>query len=182
MSIFDEVQQLEHLTVYGKSLVKYANSLEPGLVFTRRDGWWIPADERRFIGFRFQWTNLVSITLRLFGAPQEHLIQDDLMIKKSKSGYSECRVTDEDQLMAATVSIWRAHQLFHRGRSRKPGALFLMDENATIKSGPKNWLRPRPVERIDGDDTTTLVETHEWYNEVREFMKKNKLIDSSIVA
>ncbi len=182
MSIFDEVQQLEHLTVYGKSLVKYANSLEPGLVFTRREGWWTPDDERRFVMFQFQWSSMVAINLRLFGDPEEQFLQDDLMMKKAKGGYSECRITDADQLMAATVSIWRGHQLFHRGSARQRGGLFMMDEFSTIKSGPKNWLRPRPVENYSGDDTTTLVDTHEWYNEVREFMKRNKLIDSSMIA
>ena len=33
MSIFNEVQQLEELAVIGKALIKYAISIEPGLVF-----------------------------------------------------------------------------------------------------------------------------------------------------
>ena len=84
MSIFDEVQQMEHLTVIGKSLIKYAMSIEPGLVFERNAVGWIPNDERNFVGFRFQWTDSLSITLSLYGSPKEHLVQDDLDIKKGK--------------------------------------------------------------------------------------------------
>ena len=65
MSIFNEVQQLEHLTVIGKSLIKYAMSIEPGIVFKRKVDWWLPDDEQNFVGFQFQWTNALSITISL---------------------------------------------------------------------------------------------------------------------
>jgi len=46
MSIFNEVQQLEHLTVIGKSLIKYAMSIEPGIVFERKADWWTPDEDQ----------------------------------------------------------------------------------------------------------------------------------------
>jgi hypothetical protein len=180
MSIFDEVQQLEHLTVIGKSLIKYAMSIEPGIVFERKIDWWIPHGDQDFVGFQFQWTNALSITINLHGMPQEQFKQDDLVIKKGRFNNSECRVTDENQLMAASVCIWRAHQLFHQGSARNSGALFLADEVKTVN---KNWLRPRPDEVATMDcGNPYLIETSKWYSEVRDFMRKNKIIDSSLIA
>jgi len=180
MSIFNEVQQLEHLTVIGKSLIKYATSIEPGIVFKRKVDWWLPDDEQNFIGFRFQWTNALSITLSLYGMPHEQFKQDDLVIKKGKFNNSECRITDESQLMAASVCIWRAHQLFHQGSGRNAGALLLADEVKTVN---KNWLHPRPDEVMSMDcGNPYLRDTSNWYSEVRDFMKKNKIIDSSLIA
>ena len=128
MSIFNEVQQLEELAVIGKALVKYAISIEPGLVFERQDSWWIPPVERNFVGFQFQWSDTLSIRLSLYGPPEEQFQQDDLIVRKSRFNYSKCRLTDENQLMAATVCIWRAHQLFHRERSIETGGLVLVDQ------------------------------------------------------
>lgn len=180
MSIFNEVQQLEHLTVIGKSLIKYATSIEPGIVFKRKVDWWLPDNEQNFVGFQFQWTNALSITLSLYGMPHEQFKQDDLAIKKGKFNNSECRITDENQLMAASVCIWRAHQLFHQGSGRNAGALLLADEVKTVN---KNWLRPRPDEVMNMDcGNPYLKDTSNWYSEVRDFMKKNKIIDSSLIA
>jgi len=180
MSILNEVQQLEHLAVIGKSLIKYAMSIEPGIVFERKTDWWIPQGEQQFVGFQFQWTDALSITISLHGMPQEQFKQDDLIIKKGKSNNSECRVTDENQLMAASVCIWRAHQLFHKGSGRSNGALLLADEVKTVN---KNWLRPRPDEVTTMDcGNPYLMDTRNWYGEVRDFMKKNKIIDSSLIA
>jgi hypothetical protein len=180
MSILNEVQQLEHLTVIGKSLIKYAMSIEPGIVFERKADWWMPQGDEQFVGFQFQWTDALSITISLYGMPQEQFKQDDLIIKKGKSNYSECRVTDENQLMAASVCIWRAHQLFHQGSGRNNGALLLADEVKTVN---KNWLRPRPDEVTTMDcGNPYLMDTRNWYSEVRDFMKKNKIIDSSLIA
>ena len=128
MSIFNEVQQLEELAVIGKALIKYAISIEPGLVFERQDGWWLPSIERNFIGFRFHWSDMVSITLSLYGSPDEQFKQDDLIIKQGKFNYSKTLLTDECQLMAATVCTWRAHQLFHKERHIETGGLILIDE------------------------------------------------------
>jgi hypothetical protein len=180
MSIFNEVQQLEHLAVIGKSLIKYAVSIEPGIVFERKADWWMPDGDHNFVGFQFQWTNELSITISLFGKPQEQFKQDDLVIKKGMLNNSECRVTDENQLMAASVCIWRSHKLFHQGSDKNNGALLLADE---VKTVDNNWLRPRP----DGVATMNcgnpyLADTSIWYGEVRDFMKKNKIIDSSLIA
>lgn len=128
MSIFNEVQQLEELAVIGKALIKYAVSIEPGLVFERQDGWWLPTIEKNFIGFRFHWSDMVSITLSLYGSPDEQFRQDDLIIKQGKFNYSKTLLTDENQLMAATVCTWRAHQLFHQERHIETGGLILVDE------------------------------------------------------
>ena len=180
MSIFDEAQQLEELAVIAKALIKYAASIEPGLHFERQNGWWLPVIEKNFVGFQFQWTDMLSITMNLYGSPDEQFKQDGLIVKKSKFNYSKCRVTSENQLMAATVCIWRAHQLFHRERGVETGALLLLDE---AESGHGDWLRPRPMEKdADGEDYTAPNEIAEWYDEVRDFMKKNKIIDSSIIA
>lgn len=180
MSIFNEVQQLEELTVIGKALIKYAISIEPGLVFERQGGWWLPTIEKNFVGFQFQWTDMLSITLSLYGSPEEQFKQKDLIIKKGKFNYSKCRVTDENQLMAASVCIWRANQLFHRERPIESGALLMVDEAET---GHVDWLRPRPRETsINGCEHPSMTETSKWYKEVRDFMKKNKIIDSSIIA
>ncbi len=180
MSIFNEAQQLEELSVIAKALVKYAVSLEPGLYFERQDGWWLPVIEKNFVGFQFKWSDTLSITLSLYGSPEEQFRQDDVIIKKGKFNFSKCRITDENQLMAATVCIWRAHQLFHRERGIETGALLLVDEAETEHT---DWLRPRPRESsLPGHEQPTRNETQEWYNEVRDFMKKNKIIDSSIIA
>jgi len=78
------------------------------------------------------------------------------------------------------VSIWRAHQLFHQGSGRNVGALLLADEVKTVN---KNWLRPRPDEVANMDYSNPyLKSTSDWYSEVRDFMKKNKIIDSSLIA
>ena len=180
MSIFNEVQQLEHLTVIGKSLIKYAMSIEPGIVFKRDVDWWLPDGEQNFVGFQFQWTTSLSITISLYGMPHEQFKQDDLVIRKGKFNNSECRITDANQLMAASVCIWRAHQLFHQGSGRNAGALLLADEVKTVN---KNWLRPRPDDVVDMDcGNPYLKDTSNWYSEVRDFMKKNKIIDSSLIA
>ncbi len=179
MSIFNEAQQLEELSVIAKALIKYAVSLEPGLYFERQDGWWLPVIEKNFVGFQFKWSDNLSITLSLYGSPEEQFRQKDLVVKKSKFNYSKCRIIDENQLMAATVCIWRAHQLFHRERGIETGGLMLVDEAETEHT---DWLRPRPGEPSrNGFERNSSSETREWYNEVRDFMKKNKIIDSSII-
>jgi hypothetical protein len=82
--------------------------------------------------------------------------------------------------MAASVCIWRAHQLFHQGSGRNAGALLLADE---IKTVNRNWLRPRPEEVMDMEGANPYLKgTSDWYSEVRDFMKKNKIIDSSLIA
>ena len=150
MSIFNEVQQLEELTVIGKALVKYAISIEPGLVFERQDNWWIPPVERNFVGFQFQWSDTLSIRLSLYGSPDEQFQQDDLVVRKSRFNYSKCRLTDENQLMAATVCIWRAHQLFHRERSIETGGLVLVDEAQPINAERmQTRARQRKSETMD---------------------------------
>jgi hypothetical protein len=137
MSIINEAQQLEELAVIGKALIRYATSLEPGIVFERQDGWWLPEIDKNFIGFQFHWTNMLSITLSLYGSPDEQFSQSDLILKKGRFNYSRCRVTDENQLMAACVCIWRAHQLFHRERWEENGPLLLIDE---ANNGHSDWL------------------------------------------
>jgi len=180
MRIYNEVQQLEELTVIGKALVKYAISIEPGLVFDRQDGWWLPPIERNFVGFRFQWSDMLSITLSLYGSPEEQFRQDDLVVRKSRFNYSKCRLTDENQLMAATVCIWRAHQLFHRERPVETGGLVLIDEAET---GLMEWLKPRPEKsRINDQAHPCLAETTKWSDETRDPIKKNRILDSSIIA
>ena len=144
MGIFNEVQQLEELAVIGKALIKYASSIEPGLMFERQGGWWLPAIEKNFVGFQFQWSDALSITLNLYGTPEEQFKQDDLIIRKAKFNYSRCILTDESQLMAASVCIWRAHQLFHRERQVETGSLLLLDDTAGQYA---EWLRPRPRDR-----------------------------------
>ncbi|MEM7563352.1 MAG: hypothetical protein AAF353_09920 [Pseudomonadota bacterium] len=179
MSIFDEAQQIEHLAVIGKSLVKYAMSLEPGLVFERKSGGWLPKGDSNFVGFQFQWTNSVSIVLTLYGLPEEQFDQTDLELKKGGYNSSRCRITKVSQLMAASVCIWRAHTLYHQERNQESGKLMLIDETETDIS---NWLRPRPEEATDDDPSLPNAnETKAWYNEVKHFMKKNRLIDSFLL-
>ena len=180
MSIFDEAQQIEHLAVIGKSLVKYSMSLEPGLVFERRSGGWLPKSDSNFVGFQFQWTNTVSIILNLHGLPEEQFVQNDLQLKKGGYNSCRCRITKVSQLMAASVCIWRAHTLFNQERNQESGKLMLIDETDTNIS---DWLRPRPDEASDDDPSLPNVAgTREWYSEVKNFMNKNRLIDSSIMS
>ena len=178
MSIFDEAQQVEHLAVIAKSLIKYSMSLEPGLAFERHSNWWLAGSDKNFVGFQFHWTNVVSITLSLYGPPDEQFKQDDLGIKQARFDYSICRITEEYQLMAATVCIWRAHQLFHAPREKVAGTLELVD---AADANRDNWLRPRPgLPNYDDNSEITVSETTEWYDEVKAFMRRNKIIDSSI--
>ena len=179
MSIFNEAQQLEHLTVIAKSLIRYTMSLEPGIVFERHRNWWLTTPDRNFIGFQFHWFNTVSITLNLFGTPEEQFRQEDLPIVSTRFDRSICHLTEEHQLMAATVCIWRSHQLFHGTREEPKGALLLQDETETSK---EDWLRPRPGMPGHKQGSVSVSETTEWYDEVKAFMKKNKIIDSSIFA
>ena len=178
MRIFNEVQQLEELTVIGKALVKYAISLEPGLFFERQDGWWLPPIDKNFIGFQFHWSDTLSITLNLYGSPEEQLQQDELILKSGRFNYSRCRLTEESQLMAATVCIWRAHQLFHRERHIETGCLRLIDDEQTRF---ESWLRPRPSESAGIGQTPYSRETIKWYEEVRDFMQRNRVFGSSII-
>ena len=156
MRIFNEVQQLEELAVIGKALIKYAVSLEPGLYFERQDGWWLPPIDKNFIGFQFHWSDTLSITLNLYGSPEEQLQQDDLILKSGRFNFSRCRLTEESQLMAATVCIWRAHQLFHLERHVETGSLRLIDDEQTRFEG---WLRPRPRELAGRGHTPYSAET-----------------------
>ncbi len=179
MSILDEAQQLEELTVIAKSLIRYAVSLEPGIVFERHRGWWLATPEHNFVGFRFRWSGQVSIDLSLRGEPDEQFRQTGLIVRPARFGYSRCTVGGEDQLMAASVCIWRAHQLFHMDRSREVGALLLADEHEIARDG---WLRPRPDAANPGDNyTVTRAETTAWYRDVKEFMKANRLMDPSVL-
>lgn len=173
MSIFDEVQQMEHLTVIGKALIKYSMSIEPGLVFERNSVGWVPNDERNFVGFRFQWTDSLSITISLFGSPEEHFVQDDIEIKKGKCHNSLARITENKQLMAASVSIWRAHQLFVRGSNRDRRALLLIDELSPGTDGP--WLPPR----FDDNGLLRGDGSIEQPGDVEDVTDPRKLIDSS---
>lgn len=158
MSIFSEVQQLEELTVIGKALVKYAISIEPGLVFERQDSWWIPPVEKNFVGFQFQWSDTLGIRLSLYGSPDEQFQQDDLIVRKSRFNYSKCRLTDENQLMAATVCIWRAHQLFHRERSIETGGLVLIDEAQPVDA---ERMRTRARQRKSATMDISIDQAHE---------------------
>ena len=87
---------------------------------------------------------MVSITLSLYGSPDEQFKQDDLIIKKGKFNYSKTMLTAESQLMAATVCAWRAHQLFYKERHIETGGLRLVDEveseqlAVTAARGPEN--------------------------------------------
>lgn len=180
MSIFDEAQQLEELTVIAKSLVRYATALEPGIVFERQRDWWLATPEHNFVGFRFRWSGQVAIDLSLCGEPGEQFTQTDLVIKRARFGYSRCTVTHADQLMPASVCIWRAHRLFHRERHIETGALRLLDDAENERG---DWLRPRPREtKRNHQAGATPSETSQWYDEVRDFMKKNRIVDSSIIA
>lgn len=179
MSIFNEAQQLEHLTVIAKSLIRYAISLEPGVVFERHGNWWLSTPDQNYVGFQFHWSSRVSITLNLFGPPESQFRQDGLPILGTKFSRSICHITEESQLMAATVSIWRAHQLFHGAKESGGGALLLLEESESSRSG---WLRPRPGLVKSDQGPISVSETTEWYNEVKAFMRKNKIIDSSIFA
>jgi hypothetical protein len=177
MKIFNEVQQLEELTVIGKALVKYAASVEPGLVFERQDGWWTPPIERNFVGFRFQWSDTLSITLNLYGSPEEQFRQDDLVVRKSRFNYSKCRITDESQLMAATVCIWRAHQLFHRERHVETGGLILIDEAQTLLMDD-SVSRPAQT-RNKAQQHGNMADTTAWSDETGNSSKNHRLLDSS---
>lgn len=179
MSIFNEAQQLEHLTVIAKSLIRYTMSLEPGIVFERHQNWWLSTPDKNFVGFQFHWFNTVNITLNLYGPPDQQFRQDDLPIRSTKFNRTICHLTEEHQLMAATVCIWRAHQLFHGSHEGQHGALLLQDE---AESSREHWLRPRPGMPGQEQSAVSVAETTEWYDEVRAFMKKNKIIDSSIFA
>ena len=179
MRIFNEVQQLEELTVIGKAMIKYAMSLEPGLVFERQDGWWLPAIEKNFIGFQFHWSDTLSITLNLYGSPEEQFQQNDLILKQGRFNFSRCQLTEESQLMAATVCIWRAHQLFHRERHIETGSLRLLEDEHNEFEG---WLRPRPQQVTAKEGCNPYSnETIRWYDEVREFMQRNRVFGSSII-
>ncbi len=179
MSILDEAQQLEELAVIAKSLIKYASSLEPGVVFERQRDWWLATPEHNFVGFRFRWSGQVSVDLSLCGEPDEQFRRGELVVRPARFGYSRCTLTHADQLMAASVCIWRAHRLFHMDRSNEVGALLLADEHEVGREG---WLRPRP-QPVDPDDnyTVTRAETTAWYRDVKEFMKANRLIDPSVL-
>lgn len=179
MSIFDEAQQLEELAVIAKSLVKYAISLQPGLYFERSSDWWVPPLDQNFVGFQFRWIDDLSITINLYGNPEEQFQHEDVSVRKSKFNFSKCQVFDEKQLMAASVCVWRAHQLFYRPRKIESSMLTLTDEIETVSA---NWLRPRPNRQTTGDSTAWPNQTSLWYDEVREFMKANKVNDYPVVS
>ncbi len=180
MSIFNEVQQMEHLTVLGKSLINYAISIEPGLVFERNSVGWIPKDERNFVGFRFQWTDSLSITLSLFGSPEEHFVQDELDIKKGKCNNSLARITEHRQLMAATVSIWRAHQLFHLGSNRDPRALLLIEElgQSAPRLGNRGKARANQPAAVRSD-VRSSAQVEEWLDETASNLGREKPVGTT---
>ncbi len=181
MSIFNEVQQMEHLTVIGKALINYAISIEPGLVFERNSVGWVPNDERNFVGFRFQWTDSLCITLSLFGLPDEHFVQEDLDIKKGKCANSLCRITDNGQLMAASVSIWRAHQLFLQGSNRDRRALLLIDELKPVPPAHGHWQQSQPEVAVNNVPGEVVTEAGpDWFEEVNGLMRAHKVTDPSL--
>lgn len=86
--------------------------------------------------------------------------------------------------MPASVSIWRAHQLFKRGKhpilgDRKKSPLVLTDSRSEIS---ENWLRPRPIPPGWMDcGTPYMMDLSDWLDEVKQFALKNGLRDPQYV-
>lgn len=172
MSIYDELRSLEHLSSIGSALVRYAISLEPGLEFQQHDGRWVPSNSKNFVTFEFHWKRTLNIRISLRGYPEEHCHRSELEIKAGMSGYSECVINSEKQLMPASIAIWRAHQLFVRGRDRERNKLSLVEGVDTSTEG---WLPPRPKDPGFWCGTPFLMEVTEWYSKVEEYAKNNGL-------
>ena len=173
MSIYEEIRNMNHLTPIGIALVKYATSLESGLEFKNRHGRWVPIGTKNFVTFEFHWKTTLSIRISLRGNPQEHLHHDDLKIKAGMAGYSECTVTTDRHLMPASIAIWRAHQLYNRGRNRSKKELYLV-ENKNNKWD--SWLPPKPQDPEFWCGTPHLSELSDWYKKVEEFASNNGLV------
>jgi hypothetical protein len=141
MSIFNEVQQLEELAVIGKALIKYATSIEPGLVFERQGGWWLPSIEKNFIGFRFHWSDMISITLSLYGSPDEQFKQDDLIIKTVNGRHGLCLESASTVLQGETYRD-RWIETGRRGGSQTTGCDRVPRHRKSTSASIPGWPNP----------------------------------------
>ena len=89
------------------------------------------------------------------------------------TGYSECVITLEKQLMPATIAIWRAHQLFTRGQDRIRTNLSLTEDSRSKNEG---WLPPKPKDPGLWCGTPYLEDLSGWYQKVKKFADENDLI------
>ena len=83
--------------------------------------------------------------------------------------------------MAASVSIWRAHQLFLQGSNRDRRALLLIDELKPALPAHGQWMPSAATiaANSEHDDGLTPAGT-DWFEEVNGLMRSHKVTDSSL--
>jgi hypothetical protein len=97
------------------ALVRYASSLGISS-FTKKGQRHVAAPN--FVTFEIHHQRARNLTISLRGNPIEFLSFPEMKAKKAQHGYSEVKVIDAGQLLAAANCIARARQVFDRGRTR----------------------------------------------------------------
>jgi len=115
--IQNEMKKLGPLADIGAALVAYAESIADGGKFELSGNRWV-VRPNNFVTFEPHYQRALNIAVSLRGNPNEFAKLPELPLKEGMAGYSECSITQANQLAAAAFYIRRAHELYHRGRSR----------------------------------------------------------------
>jgi len=118
MSLKDEIEKIPELKNIGLALVDYAVSLFHGIEFEQSGTRWV-ARPKNYVTFEVHWKRAKNIAISLRGNPSEFLAFDELPLKQGMAGYSECKITNQSQLAAASTYIRRAAEIYQRGRDRE---------------------------------------------------------------
>jgi hypothetical protein len=112
-----EIENIEELKHMGIALVQYAKSIIDGVEFEQNGTRWVARPDN-FVTFEPHWKRAKNIAVSLRGNPGEFIEQNELPLRSGMSGYSECKLTNVNQLAAASSYIGRAAELYQRGSTR----------------------------------------------------------------
>jgi len=117
MSFKDEIDEIPYLKNIGLALFQFAGDLFPNNDFEQdSQGRWVPRPDN-FVTIKVQpQAKNLAVTLR--GNPNEFLNHDELSIRQDQNGYSIFRLSKPSQLNAAADYVFRAAEIYRRGRNR----------------------------------------------------------------
>ena len=115
--IQDEMKKLGALSEVGAALVAYAESIAGDSKFELSGNRWV-LRPNNFVTFEPHYQRVLNIAVSLRGNPDEFAEFPELPLKEGMAGYSECSITNPNQLAAAAFYVRRANELYKRGRSR----------------------------------------------------------------
>lgn len=116
--IQSEMRKLGVLAEAGCALVVYAESIADGGKFELSGNRWV-VRPNNFVTFEPHYQRALNIAVSLRGNPSEFAEFPELPLKQGMAGYSECSITNPNQLAAAAFYVRRAHEIYQRGRVRE---------------------------------------------------------------